>query len=674
MDPRASIYDLSSPLPPDYPWDRRGLSIARRLRAATWLLRILTVATAAVACAWLLGVIEGIGIVAIFGTYAAVVAVALGLRQATLLAFGRRSHTLPPDARHDYTLYAYRWLGKRSRRASSQVLLSIARIDVLRSRPDLAINALGRVDTQLLSPEQLKLFYLLNALAVASTEEGERDDAPARDGIPSASRRDDAATGPAQPRAHRPQPPASDDATTIAPSGDSQRQVPRERGLPTEPSARDWLVRYSGIAATADRGFPSDQLVEDWVDRLEASTDGNLADPSSLDPSAADGRWDEAKAAVDGISLSRHAHPLGVATVSLMLAHCLFYYGLDLGIDSGSGWSLRIPYATVASPLAAVFVLALAVMAAVWLFRRVRRDRLATTTTRVQSILGGVAVVLLGLVAACGTLLSASFGYDGTERVLRTGVPDALAGGTVAGGSDSGAHGAPWPLGQRTYDYLAVDWAGYDPDESRTAYYRASDPLLMEPWELAQAYDTARGEQTGASGSTDSAATGSAGGESDAALSPSDPSDGDGVESLSPTDSSDDGDNGTAASGGDMGDSSSASSDDPLGTQNQMLAVARYLDDQGIVPKMDALAFGRNAKGELYASLGTATEELDGAPVTVEYRLYDNGETTDPAGAMAEELVLQKVYPHGESGTQLVGFYLVDRSTLAVTDEHRTTW
>lgn len=363
-----------------------------------------------------------------------------------------------------------------------------------------------------------------------------------------------------------------------------------------------------------------------------------------------------------------------VAAVSLMLAHCLFYYGLDLGINSGSGWSLRIPYATVASPLAAVFALVLAVMAAVWLFRRGRRDRLATTTTRVQSILGGVSVVTLALVAACGTLLSAAFGYDGTERVLRTGVPDALAGGTVAGGSDSGAHGAPWPLGQRTYDYLAVDWAGFDPDESRTAYYRASDPFLMEPWELAQAYDTACGGQTGASGSGDSAATGSAGDESDAALSTGDPSDGDGVESLSPTDSSDGGDNGTAASGGDMGDSSSASSDDPLGTQNQMLAVARYLDDQGIVPKMDALAFGRNAKGELYASLGTATEELDGAPVTVEYRLYDNGETTDSAGVPAEELVLQKVYLHGESDAQLVGFYLVDRSTLAVTDEHRTTW
>ena len=93
-----------------------------------------------------------------------------------------------------------------------------------------------------------------------------------------------------------------------------------------------------------------------------------------------------------------------------------------------------------------------------------------------------------------------------------------------------------------------------------------------------------------------------------------------------------------------------------------------------LVPKMDALAFGRNAKGELYASLGTATEELDGAPVTVEYRLYDNGETTDPASATAEELVLQKVYPHGESDAQLVGFYLVDCSTLAVIDEHRTTW
>lgn len=337
MDSRASIYDLSSPLPPDYPWDGRGLSVAKHLRAAIWLLRILTVATAAVACAWLLGVVGGIGIAAVFGTYAAVVTVALGLRQATLLAFGRRSRTLPPNAQHDYALYVYRWQGKRNKRASSQVLLSIARIDVLRSRPDLAIDALGRVETQLLSPEQLKIFYLLNVLATASTEACERDDTLARDGIPSASRRDDAATDPAHPPASRRQPSTSDDAATAAPSDNSQRQVPSEPSHPTKPSARDWLVRYSGIAAAADRGFPSDQLVEAWVNRLEASAGGDRADPSPHEPDDAGGRWDEAQATIDGISPTHHAHPLWVAAASLMLAHCLFYYGLDLGVGSGSG-------------------------------------------------------------------------------------------------------------------------------------------------------------------------------------------------------------------------------------------------------------------------------------------------------------------------------------------------
>lgn len=320
-----------------------------------------------------------------------------------------------------------------------------------------------------------------------------------------------------------------------------------------------------------------------------------------------------------------------------------------------------------------MFVFVLAVMAAVLLFHRGRRKGLATTSTRVRSLLGGAAVVLLAFVVVCGTLLSATFGYDGTERVLRTGVPIASDDVTAVGGPDSGTLTAPWPFGQRTYDYLAVDWAGYDPDESRTAYYRASDPFLMEPWELAQAYDTERGAQVGASNTDDPTAGESSNGESDATLSPGDSSNGDGGASLSPTDSSSGG-NGTATSADDAEDSSGTSSNDSLGTQNQMLAVARYLDDQGIVPKMDALTFDWNAKGELYASLGTATDELDGSPVTVEYRLYDNGETTDPTGAMAEELVLQKVYPHGESDTQLVGFYLVDRSTLSVTDEHRTTW
>jgi hypothetical protein len=111
-----------------------------------------------------------------------------------------------------------------------------------------------------------------------------------------------------------------------------------------------------------------------------------------------------------------------------------------------------------------------------------------------------------------------------------------------------------------------------------------------------------------------------------------------------------------------------------LSEENQMLAVCRYVEDAGVVPEMDALAFGANAKGELYASLGTATELVSGDAVTVEYRLYGNGEKTGADGAPAEEYVLQRLYPHGESVTELVGFYLVVPETLRVTDERRTSW
>jgi hypothetical protein len=396
----------------------------------------------------------------------------------------------------------------------------------------------------------------------------------------------------------------------------------------------------------------------------------------------------------------RPAGPALKLAVSLMAAHCLFYYGLALEEELGGTWQVRVPYGSVASPIAATCVLALGILAVVCARRWLRRT---SRPLRLRAKVACVACAAIWLTATLAVsawlLLVALFDYDGTERVLQVGGaaaigvepasagggsasdgvgPEATSGGPAAAGVGSVSDDAVAALLATTRPaptYLAVDWAGYQPDESRTLYYRAFDPFLMESWPSARTFDhvgtpaaSSQGEADGHDGASAQGGDGRqdvAGGQ-----------DGAGEQG--------EGDAGAAADAAAGSDSAAASAADAaaiappsdvfLSEENQMLAVCRYVEDAGVVPEMDALAFGANAKGELYASLGTATELVSGDAVTVEYRLYGNGEKTGADGAPAEEYVLQRLYPHGESVTELVGFYLVVPETLRVTDERRTSW
>lgn len=328
----------------------------------------------------------------------------------------------------------------------------------------------------------------------------------------------------------------------------------------------------------------------------------------------------------------RPAGPALTLAVSLMTAHCLFYYGLALEEELGGTWQVRVPYGSVASPVAAACVLALGILAVICARRWLRRTRRPLRLRAKVACTTCAAIWLTATLAVSGwLLLLALFGYDGTERVLQVGYATA----TGAEPASADAIAALLAPTRPAPTYLAVDWAGYQPDESHTLYYRAFDPFLMEGWPSSRVFDdesvpapSGQGEAGGQDGADAGAGSGATVPPSDAFLS----------------------------------------------EENQMLAVCRYVEDAGIVPEMDALAFGANAKGELYASLGTATELVSGDAVTVEYRLYGNGEKVGADGAPAEEYVLQRLYPHGESDAELVGFYLVDPGTLRVTDEHRTSW
>ena len=96
--------------------------------------------------------------------------------------------------------------------------------------------------------------------------------------------------------------------------------------------------------------------------------------------------------------------------------------------------------------------------------------------------------------------------------------------------------------------------------------------------------------------------------------------------------------------------------------ENEMNAVWQYLvsnsviEDQGFTTDMDA-------KGYTYAVVGNAKGDR--------LVLKGNGDQTDDNGNACTEYVLEQ-----ESGdqTELLGFYLVNRTTLEVTDEHKTSW
>lgn len=381
--------------------------------------------------------------------------------------------------------------------------------------------------------------------------------------------------------------------------------------------AHNEAIRYAGITGEKDAGFPPDNVVLGWA---QDAADGRAPEDATLRDACASALQ------------PRRRRPLLAVSLSVMLAHCLLFAGVATGVDATDSWRLHLGYQTVAGLLTSAFMVALAIAGVILLARwRRRQDATQTRGRKVAQVVGSCLVVMavtcLALVVAIGTI----FATDGTERIIARAVR-----------SDS-ADGRP-------YDYVALDMeSGYGATLS-TTYWRTRDLLVMQEWSPAQAYDT-KAEHNTAADSGD-AGTGTIDGSTSATESDD--------ASASPT-SSNESDSGTPDA-----DSASALAD-------QMRAVARYLQERGIVPDASEPALGYDAKGHAYASLGTQSQTVNGKTVEVGYELRDNGESQQPSGT-AQELVLERTYPNGEGDAELVGFYLVDHQTLTVTDENRTSW
>lgn len=129
---------------------------------------------------------------------------------------------------------------------------------------------------------------------------------------------------------------------------------------------------------------------------------------------------------------------------------------------------------------------------------------------------------------------------------------------------------------------------------------------------------------------------------------------------LSDSDASDDGNTNSYQDTQSSNDSTEAKQYET--EENEMNAVWQYLvsnsviEDQGFTTDMDA-------KGYTYAVVGNAKGDR--------LVLKGNGDQTDDNGNACTEYVLEQ---EGGDQTELLGFYLVNRTTLEVTDEHKTSW
>lgn len=566
-----NIYDARDFDFKKYHWNERAHRLSLTYTTLQYVLYALTIALLAWALFWLIDIVGfGLGILPCLGVIASIALLNVCLRLSLARSLGKHARTLSLDERHDVVLYQYQREGKRHKNSRSGMLLTLAQLDLGRSRYDLARLALGEIDASTFNGDQLKVYDLL--WIATSSFDGHRDE-----------------------------------ATT-------------------------WLTRYTGIPSGASqhadsRRFPTDATVQAWV--------AGQASEQSM------------QTALAQLGKSQATHPILPTLFGLMLAHVVFFLSLWLGTGE-RGWYLRIRYAKVGGVLAAIF---LVVLAAWTLYLAYRRHRtmgdLPSAFQRALLIVGRVLIMGVVVLLALYVLLAIVLSTDGSERVIATNVVDVSSG--------------------RGYDYLAIRWNGYDPGEATTRYYRASDPILMESWTIAEQYDTqATGSDSsstsdGATDSSNSEATGSTDSQPSTAAGQSQDGDDSDESSSSETQQA------TPSRGLFSGMSGYSQA-----VQNQMQAVYLYIHGEGILSNM-SFSLGADAKGNDYATVSSGTESKDGTDVAYEYRLYDNGEAVSD-GSVWEEIVLEKVYPSGGYDTELAGFYLLDPVSLEVKNEHKTTW
>ena len=402
---------------------------------------------------------------------------------------------------------------------------------------------------------------------------------------------------------------------TLSEKGETEGTVRGEGEKQSRASAEDWYIRYSGFSDQTGK-FPENAAVESWMK------------PEAMENKQAQ---DEMIAAVSGISIGPEPHPFFNLFFGMMLAHSIFFPAVQN--FTASGWRLRPKYSFFAGGLAGLFVLILGIGILYLLLKKRRRAGSPERgADKARLIIVGIAWVLLVLSLSAMVFLGSWAGTSDQERILTDAVPDPFTG--------------------IKYVYLAEE-----EDYGGTRYYRSPDFIFMEEWSEAIYYDTEANlpEAGGEELNTASAVSGNS-----AESGGTDQETGSSSLSVFTGDS--------AVSGYDSG----ADSDGSFSAQNAMQAVYEYLKNNGAYQEL-RISYSANAKGDLYARIGSGSEAQGAEERSYELRLYDNGEKESDSG-ICREIVLEKVYMAGDGETELLDFFLVHPETLEVTDEHKTDW
>ena len=404
---------------------------------------------------------------------------------------------------------------------------------------------------------------------------------------------------------------------TLSEKGETEGTVRGEGEKQAHASAEDWYIRYSGFSDQTGK-FPENAAVESWMK------------PEAMENKQAQ---DEMIAAVSGISIGPEPHPFFNLFFGMMLAHSIFFPTVQS--FTASGWQLRPKYSFFAGGLAGLFVLILGIGILYLLLKKRRRAGSPERgADKARLIIVGIAWVLLVLSLSAMVFLGSWAGTSDQERILTDAVPDPFTG--------------------IKYVYLAEE-----EDYGGTRYYRSPDFIFMEEWSEAMYYDTEAGNDLPEAAGEDQQEKYTVNGDS-AKSAIQDWESGSSSRSTFVGDSAgDEYDGGTG-------------SDDSFAAQNAMQAVYEYLKENGEFQNL-SISYSANAKGDLYARIGSGSEAQGAEERSYELRLYDNGEKESDSG-FCREIVLEKVYLDGDGEIELLDFYLVNRETLEVTDEQKTEW
>lgn len=317
----------------------------------------------------------------------------------------------------------------------------------------------------------------------------------------------------------------------------------------------------------------------------------------------------------------RKYHPIRIFLLSLFVAYSIGFFGLSHGLNVSKGYELRQIFGTVSLCAVSIGWLIFGTWGLIWLYRKrglvkeVQEKEKKTKGKVIRPIKYGLIFIILVIFVGINFLIT-GLQIDGKETTKS---------------KDS------------KYTYLEVEWA-YGQE-----MYRTNNPIIRQNMSNVLA-ESVRGlkdnEWNKQSGNTE-----------DITIEDS--------ETKQETDQNE------------LGTDQNETEENSQKSQKiscEMNAVFDYLTEQTIIQNSGTLQYNANAKGETYGYAGEGQEEKGGTEVDIWYGIYDNGAKTDDSGEMKEEYVLIKKYADGGYEDEIMGFYLVDPTSLEVTDEHKTSW